>query len=131
MLVPGFARIACCLGVLLLWAGCATSTSFRGDVEWGRMQVQSKVDRPPRPADLPHIRYPEVLLAQGVEGAAEMTFVVDDLGVPRDIVVVSATAPEFGEAATRGLERMRYVPAAVQGRNVSCRVTLTLFFRQS
>lgn len=95
------------------------------------MEVDSAVERPPRPADLPQFRYPEALLAQGVEGAAEMSFVVDDRGVPREIAVVHATAPEFGEAAIAGLQRMRYVPATSRGRVVSCRVTVTLFFRQS
>jgi len=94
------------------------------------MQVQSAVDRAPQPALLPEIRYPEVLLAQGVEGSAEVAFHVDDRGIPRDIEVTAASAPEFGEAAVHGIARMRYVPAQVAGRAVPCRIALTLFFRQ-
>jgi TonB family protein len=116
--------------LLALLAGCVTSTSRRGEVEFGRMRLLNRVDEAPRPAMAPEVRYPEVLLAQGVEGSAEMRFVVDDLGVTRDITVVAASAPEFGEAAEQGIRRLRYVPAVAGGRRVACGIEITLFFRQ-
>lgn len=121
--------VAGCLACGLVTA-CATSTSRRGEVEFGRMRLMSAADEAPRPAMVPAVEFPEVLLAQGIEGTADVSFVVDTNGVTRDIVVTEASAPEFAEAAERGIQRTRYVPARQGGRRVPCSVEITLFFRQ-
>ncbi len=117
------------LAAVLILAGCAVSTTHRGEVEFGRMRVTTTVEEVPRLATVPDISYPEVLLAQGIEGTAEVSFVVDDFGVPRDLAIVSASAPGFGDATMRGVRRLRYVPATRDGKRVRCGVHVTVFFK--
>jgi TonB family protein len=109
--------------------GCATSTSVRGEVEFGRMRVPSDINVVPQPVEAPDIRYPEVLLAQSVEGTAELSFVIGVNGVPEGIQIVAASDPAFGEAAATGVRRLRYVPARRDGKRVPCKVEQTFFFR--
>lgn len=117
------------LVVCVVVAGCAMPTSHRGEVEFGRMHVTSKVDVLPRPAEVPDVHYPEVLLAQSVEGTAEMSFVISADGVPQEIKVLNASDPAFGEAATAAVKRIRYVPAELGLKRVPCKVEQTFFFR--
>jgi TonB family protein len=119
------------LGVALIvvTSGCATSTAHRGEVEFGRMRVATDVKTPPQPVEAPAVRYPEVLLAQSVEGTAELSFVVSSMGVPGEIQVLAASDPAFGEAAVAAVKRLRYVPALRAGKRVPCKVEQTFFFR--
>ena len=125
--------IALRIGVALLWlvlaAGCASTSSPRGEVEFGRVAMFTKVEVPPQLAEAPEVRYPEVLLAQGVEGTAEMTFTVDEVGSTTDIKIRAASHPEFGEAAEAGIRRLRFVPARRGVARVRCVLQQTFFFR--
>ena len=115
--------------IVLAVSGCATTTSYRGTVEFGRLRVTTAVDVLPRPSEVPDVRYPEVLLAQSVEGTAELSFVVDVDGVPTRLQVIAASDPAFGEAAAVAVRRLRYVPARKDGRRAACEVQQTFFFR--
>ena len=121
------------LGCLMMFAifssGCASFSGVRGSVEFGRVQVLSQVDTLPQPAHPPEVRFPEVQLAQGMEGTAEIEFVVDENGVPGSFQVRAETDPAFGAAAIAGMRRVRYVPARRDGRRVPCRLGQTIFFR--
>lgn len=122
-------RIGVALGWLVLLAGCESTTAPRGDVEFGRVTILTKVDSPPQPAEAPEVQYPEVLLTQGVEGSAEMAYTVDRFGVTANITIKTASAPEFGAAAERAIRRLRYVPARRGVSNVDCAIQQTFFFR--
>jgi TonB family protein len=124
-----WAKAVILLAVVMVTAGCTTSSSHRGVVEFGRMSVATAVNDLPRPVEAPVVRYPEVLLAQSVEGTAELSFVVGVDGIPREIKVVNASDPAFGEAAAAALQVLRYVPAELGGKRVPCRVEQTFFFR--
>lgn len=115
--------------LVLILAGCATSATHRGGIEFSRMRLHTAVSQPPQPATAPDVIYPEVLLAQGIEGTAEVSFLVDIFGSTEDVKVVSASHPEFGEAAAAAIRRLRYVPARDGTRRVPCAVSLTIFFQ--
>jgi TonB family protein len=98
-------------------------------VEFGRMHVATAVKTLPRPVEVPDVRYPEVLLAQSVEGTAELSFIVGADGVPREVKVLTASDPAFGEAAAAAVRGLRYVPAQADDKRVPCTVEQTFFFR--
>jgi TonB family protein len=114
---------------IAMLSGCELSTTHRGVVEFGRMRVTTAVKELPRPVEAPVVRYPEVLLAQSVEGTAELSFVVGVDGVPREVQVLNTSDPAFGEAAVAALKALRYVPAEFDGQRVPCKVEQTFFFR--
>lgn len=119
----GVVFIACAI------AGCASSPGFRGSIEFGALRVLSEVEVLPQPAFAPDVSYPEVLLAEGIEGVAEVSFVVGSDGAPREITIVSASDPAFGVATTDAVRRLRYVPARRAGQRVPCGLAQTFFFR--
>lgn len=62
--------------------------------------------------------YPFELALAGVEGKAEVNFVVPLDGMPEQVKVVSATRPEFGEALRAMAEVCLIQPAGRRGRQV-------------
>lgn len=122
-------RLAVALVAGWLAFGCAAPSSQRGDVEFGRLTLLTRVEFPPQLAEAPSVQYPEVLAAQGVEGTAEIVYTVDDTGGAVDVTIKSASDPAFGAAAERAIRRTRFVPARRGLMNVRCTVQQTMFFR--
>lgn len=75
--------------------------------------------------------YPPALLFRGVEGQVLVSFIIGLDGHPEmdHVQVVSATHQAFIPAALRGLRRMRFRPAQLDGRGVRVRVSLPLVWR--
>jgi protein TonB len=72
--------------------------------------------------------YPYDLLRAGIAGEAVLELTIDAGGGVRDVVVVSATQREFGEAARQAVLRWKFKPGKVAGRAVSFRRTLPVTF---
>ena len=91
-------------------------------------QVEVPVVLDPR-SPLP--RYPQLLKDAGVEGVANLSFVVDTLGrvEPASVKVVSATHPLFAVAVQTVLPRMHFSPARVGDRKVRQLVEIPIQFR--
>lgn len=90
------------------------------------------LDRPVlRTADGAAPRYPEALLAAGIEGRVTGEFTVDTLGnvEVESLVIVESTHPGFTEALREALPRMRFIPAEHRGRRVRQRVAQPFVFR--
>lgn len=64
--------------------------------------------------------YPKKLRKQKVEGEAVLKFKIDERGYLSDASVVSATQPEFGEAAMAVIRQWRFMPQVEEGRPVAC-----------
>lgn len=72
--------------------------------------------------------YPERLMFRGIEGQVLVSFIIGLDGRPEmdHVRVVSATHQDFIPAALRGLRRMRFRPAQLDGRPVRVRVSLPM-----
>lgn len=77
--------------------------------------VPSMCDEPPVlvAADAP--RYPAAALANGQSGQAEVHIFIDTSGSTADAKLLSATAPEFGNAAMTAVKSWRFQPARKAG----------------
>jgi TonB family protein len=72
-------------------------------------------DEAPKPLLTSAPVYPYDLLVRKVKGKASVTFVVDTLGRPRVVKVMSASLPEFGAATTAMIEAWKFEPARKKG----------------
>ena len=77
---------------------------------------------------LPNPEYPPDLRKAGVTGSAIISFVVEIDGRTSELVVKTATHPDFGTAALAALKRARFRPASVGGRPVRVRMEMPLRF---
>lgn len=91
--------------------------SLAADSPFSEIDVDSAVVRS---ADSAAPAYPPDLLAQRIEGSAQVQFVVDTGGFAEShsVKVLSATQPEFAEAVLGALPRMRFRPAIFGSRKV-------------
>ncbi|MBC7789468.1 MAG: energy transducer TonB [Anaerolineae bacterium] len=98
------------------------------DTLYSEIEVDSVVARS---ADSGAPVYPSVLLAQRIEGSAQVQFVVDTIGFaePTSFKVLSATQPEFAEAVRGALPVMRFRPALFHSRKVRQLVQQSFTFK--
>ena len=71
--------------------------------------------------------YPARALRAETEGQAAVSFEIDAQGIPRNIMVQSASAAEFGEAAVDAVKSWRFSPAIVDGKPVGYQRVLQVF----
>jgi TonB family protein len=117
----------------------ATTPAGDGNVAYGGSRVYGlqEVERLPEPRNMDDVRrylsrnYPPNLRDSGVEGSAEVSFVLDADGRPdmRTARVISSSHPEFEAPALRAVQRLRFRPAQVDGRDVRVQVTLPINFQ--
>ena len=88
--------------------------------------VREVCDKPPMLLSGAAPIYPSAALRAGIEGRAIVAFDIDASGTPVNLVLESATAPEFGEAAVAAIRAWRFQPAVLRGESVEHRN-----FRQS
>jgi TonB family protein len=96
----------------------------------------SDVERLPQPRNMNDVtrylqrNYPPLLRDSGVEGAVELSLIVDREGRPErgSMQVLSSTDPLFNDPAMRAVERLRFRPAQLGGQDVRVRVSLPIRF---
>lgn len=88
----------------------------------------SKLDQTPRAIVQPPPEYPWTMRKAGVNGTAEVQFVVDGRGQVVTVTILHATNPDFAEAAMRAVMKWRFQPGRRNGRIVSFRLTVPLEF---
>lgn len=95
---------------------------------FSEIEVDSAAVRDPESAGP---TYPAKLLAERVEGATRVQFVVDSTGHVdlATIVILDSTHPEFTEAVKEVLPRMKYQPARIGKRPVAQLVEQRFGFR--
>jgi TonB family protein len=71
---------------------------------------------------------PEKLKQQRQFGQAVMVFIVDELGVPRDIHPLITSHAECVQAAAAAIEKWRFTPGLKEGRVVRTELEVTLVF---
>ncbi|MGI9076666.1 MAG: energy transducer TonB [Gemmatimonadaceae bacterium] len=98
------------------------------DSAYSEVEVDSVVARS---ADSAAPIYPPDLLAQRVEGSAQVQFVVDTIGLAESnsFKMLSATRPEFAEAVRGALPLMRFRPAIFHSRKVRQLVQQSFTFK--
>jgi len=72
-------------------------------------------DLPPSIETVAPVVYPYEAMIDGREGSADVAFVVDTDGRPRDITVRKASRPEFGHALAAAMAQWRFKPAMKNG----------------
>jgi TonB family protein len=75
--------------------------------------------------------YPRSLAVEGVEGSAEVVFVLDAEGVPAKVDVVEASHPDFGAAVAAAIEAWRFTPAQKKGAPCQALLTFKVDFHRS
>lgn len=74
------------------------------------------LDEAPVPVLVPSPRYPADLLKRGVEGSAEVIFIINEVGMVDSIRVKSATHRQFGEAAVAAVIYWKFEPMTKNGK---------------
>lgn len=79
------------------------------------------------------VKYPEMAQRAGVEGLAQILFVVGPDGTPKDFVIAGERPPElgFGEAAIAALAKMKFKPGKQRDRFVAVRMQQVIRFELS
>jgi TonB family protein len=78
----------------------------------------SHLDAMPRAVRQPHPEFPLALRERVAQGNALVKYFVDTEGRVRLPVVVTASAPEFGEAALAAVRQWRFEPPRIDGKPV-------------
>ena len=73
------------------------------------------VDVPPVIESMPAPVYPREKLLEGIAGTAEAGFTLGETGEVREIALLSASQPEFGEALIAAVEAWKFKPALKAG----------------
>jgi TonB family protein len=63
---------------------------------------------------------------RGISGSAAVAGLIDSTGRMRDVVVLRASQPEFGEAAAESLRGWEFLPARVDCVTVDLRLDVTV-----
>jgi periplasmic protein TonB len=77
------------------------------------------------------VRYPEMAQRAGVEGLAQIEFIVGPDGTPRDFVIKGERPPGlgFGDAAIAALQQVRFKPGKQRDRFVAVRMSQVIRFQ--
>ena len=91
-------------------------------------RIREVKNAPPQPFVGPAPEYPRELLRKKVAGSASVRFDLDARGRVLDPVVVSASQPEFGEAALAAIKDWRFLPKVRNGRPVETKAEMPFNF---
>jgi protein TonB len=97
----------------------------------GTVEEIASLDVPPKQTKPLRPQYPFALKKAGITGEAVVEFIVDTSGTPRDLRVVSATHPEFGQAAVAAFQELHYSPGMKNGVPVNTRLRQPVRFSVS
>ncbi|HXA79864.1 MAG TPA: TonB family protein, partial [Opitutaceae bacterium] len=75
-----------------------------------------RYDTPPKPTNTVLAVYPFELLRDGVDGTADVRFLVSPSGEVAQAIVVKATRPEFGQALLAMIDVWKFKPAMKDGK---------------
>ncbi len=79
------------------------------------LPTEVQYDLPPSIETVAPVVYPYDAMIDGREGSADVAFLVDADGRPRDITVRKASRPEFGHALAAAMAQWRFKPAMKNG----------------
>jgi TonB family protein len=91
-------------------------------------RIKDLQDSPCSPFVGPAPEYPKALYKKGIDGSATLSFAIDARGAVSEPVLVSATQPEFGEAAMAVIRLWRFLPRVKDGHPVSTRAEMPFAF---
>lgn len=77
-----------------------------------------------------NLQYPQASLKDSVEGVVTVSFIIDEAGMPANIMITQSLGPAFDEESRRVIRQMpAWKPATIDGRAVSSRMSMPLTFR--
>lgn len=91
---------------------------------------EKEVDAKPRTVSQPAPVLPRTLRGTGQTGSALVTLTVGQDGLPRDLELLRASQPEFGEAVMTALKKWRFEPGRKEGQAVNVRLTIPIEFKR-
>ncbi len=92
-------------------------------------QVEKSSDSNPKPFIGPLPQYPARLKKSKIEGSAVIGVRISTAGAVLDPQIVSATAPEFGEAALAAARLWRFLPAIRKGHAIEIKAQMPFDFK--
>jgi TonB family protein len=90
--------------------------------------TQEKGIDPPRPKSVQMPDYPVECMRANVSGQALIEFSVSPAGAVRDVKVVRAEIPEFGETAKAAVKKWSFFPAMERKSGIATSVTMQCRF---
>lgn len=94
-----------------------------------RLCTLKELDQVPRPISQRPPAYPSELRAQGLDGRAEIEFIIDPSGDAQLPRVVSCSKEEFGYAAAQAVASWRFTVPKKNGQPVYARATIPMGFK--
>jgi TonB family protein len=88
----------------------------------------SRLDVTPVPRFQARPQYPAALRKKGIRGEAVVDFVVDVNGDVKNVSVVRATHPEFGDAAVDAVAQWKFKPGILRERVVNTHMQVPVVF---
>jgi TonB family protein len=85
-------------------------------------------DRPPKMVKAVRPVYPASMRLAGQDGQVVVRFVVDTKGFVKSPKIISTSHPAFAESALQAVRQFRYEPGMKNGRMVSARMQLPIYF---
>ncbi|HET7231401.1 MAG TPA: M56 family metallopeptidase [Longimicrobium sp.] len=110
-------------------------TAMQADTE--RVYMLREVDRLPEVVNSAEMSrllqrtYPQQMRDAGIEGVVTVEMVVGADGLPRSPAVITASRPEFREAALAVVNTARFRPAAKDGHAVRVKLSLPIAFQMA
>jgi TonB family protein len=142
---PVFVALTASLAALL-FAGCSTpvpssivdvppkpavspvTAATPSENSGGQVFELGQLDQPPRATVQGPPRYPAALRKKNVSGEAVVEFIVNAQGGIAWTNVVSATHPDFGDAAAEAIRKWKFSPAIRAGKPVAVRMRVPIAF---
>lgn len=76
-----------------------------------------------------NVKYPEIARQAGLEGLVVLQTIINEDGVPTDIIVIRTAGSLLDKEAIKGLSLVRFVPGRQRGKNVKVRMSIPIRFR--
>lgn len=90
--------------------------------------ITPKVDETPTPIRTVPPEYPAMLRKDGVAGVVSVVVVIDESGAVLASEVAKSSNEGFNQAATDAVQRWKFKPAKLAGKNVKVKVTIPVRF---
>lgn len=119
----------CCLWAVALQAKPPVLLPVKNELQFtGAFIYPQDVSVPAEMKAAPPPHYPAEWRDRGVEGEAQVAYIINEKGRTEQVQVATATDRQFGDAAVEAVKKWRFAPAKKDGRPARVLVTHRLKF---